>query len=42
MFARVSLDEFGVPCWPNGADIAPDALYRLAAAAGSGGHSQRG
>ena len=42
MFARVSLDEFGVPCWPNGADIAPDALYRLAAAAGSGGHSRRG
>ena len=27
LFARVSLDEFGAPCWPNGADIAPDALY---------------
>lgn len=30
-FARVSVDEFGVVCWPNGADLAPDALYaRLA------------
>ena len=26
-FARLSIDEFGVICWPNGADIAPDALY---------------
>jgi len=42
MFGRVTLDEFGVPCWPNGADIAPDTLYRLAAASGPGGQSQRG
>jgi len=41
MFERVTLDAFGVPCWPNGADIAPEALYRLAAASGPGGHSQR-
>jgi len=27
LFAQVSLDEFGAPCWPNGADIAPDAIY---------------
>ncbi|MGB5815220.1 MAG: DUF2442 domain-containing protein [Thermoanaerobaculia bacterium] len=27
-FAQVSIDEFGVICWPNGADLAPDALYR--------------
>jgi hypothetical protein len=27
LFAKVSLDEFGAPCWPNGADWAPDALY---------------
>jgi len=27
-FARVTVDEFGAPCWPNGADLAPDALYR--------------
>ncbi len=26
-FARVSIDEFGVLTWPNGADLAPDALY---------------
>ncbi|MBI5546178.1 MAG: DUF2442 domain-containing protein [Deltaproteobacteria bacterium] len=26
-FAQVSVDEFGAPCWPNGADLAPDALY---------------
>ncbi len=26
-FAQVGLDEFGAPCWPNGADIAPDAIY---------------
>ncbi|HUB26790.1 MAG TPA: DUF2442 domain-containing protein [Tepidisphaeraceae bacterium] len=26
-FAKASVDEFGVICWPNGADLAPDALY---------------
>ncbi|MBM4394202.1 MAG: DUF2442 domain-containing protein [Deltaproteobacteria bacterium] len=26
-FARVRLAEWGAPCWPNGVDIAPDALY---------------
>ncbi len=26
-FAEVTLDEFGAPCWPNGADVAPDAIY---------------
>ena len=27
LFAQVRLDEFGAPVWPNGADIAPDAIY---------------
>ena len=26
-FQRVFVDEFGAVCWPNGADLAPDALY---------------
>ncbi len=29
MFARVGVDDFGAVCWPNGADLAPDALYQL-------------
>jgi hypothetical protein len=28
VFARVRVDEYGAVCWPNGADLAPDALYR--------------
>ncbi|MGC2657601.1 MAG: DUF2442 domain-containing protein [Bryobacteraceae bacterium] len=27
-FAQVFVDGFGAVCWPNGADLAPDALYR--------------
>jgi hypothetical protein len=27
LFAQVRLDEFGAPCWPTGADLAPDAIY---------------
>jgi hypothetical protein len=35
LFAQVYVDEFGVVCWPNGADLAPDALYdRVAAGRG--------
>jgi hypothetical protein len=28
LFDQVSIDEFGAICWPNGADLAPDAVYR--------------
>ena len=27
-FAQASVDDYGAICWPNGADLAPDALYR--------------
>ena len=27
LFLQVTLDEFGVAHWPNGADLAPDALH---------------
>ncbi len=28
LFSQVRVDEFGAVCWPNNADLAPDALYR--------------
>lgn len=28
LFAQVNIDEFGALAWPNGADLAPDALYQ--------------
>ena len=27
LFSQVTIDEFGAICWPNGADLAPDALH---------------
>jgi len=27
VFQQVFVDEFGAVAWPNGADLAPDALY---------------
>jgi hypothetical protein len=26
-FRQVGIDEFGAVCWPNGPDLAPDALH---------------
>jgi hypothetical protein len=28
IFAQAFVDDFGAVAWPNGADLAPDALYR--------------
>jgi hypothetical protein len=28
LFNQVQVDEYGAVTWPNGADLAPDALYR--------------
>ena len=37
LFQQVVVDEFGAAAWPNGADLAPDALREaLAAPAPSG------
>jgi hypothetical protein len=27
LFQQIIVDEYGAVCWPNGADLAPDALY---------------
>jgi hypothetical protein len=27
-FRSVSIDEYGAVCWPNGADLAPDAIHQ--------------
>lgn len=33
LFQQAGIDEFGVVCWPNGADLAPDALHETLAGA---------
>jgi len=32
LFSKATVDEFGAICWPNGADLAPDAIYEDAVA----------
>ena len=27
LFVQAAVDRFGAVCWPNGADLAPDALH---------------
>jgi hypothetical protein len=27
LFRQVAIDEYGAVCWPNGPDLAPDAMY---------------
>lgn len=36
LFAAVALDEFGALAWPNGFDVAPDALHAELAGGGRG------
>ncbi len=40
-FSQLSVDEFGVICWPNGADIAPDAIYQKLKSGSSPGKKKR-
>lgn len=35
LFAQAKVDSFGIVCWPNGADLDSDVLYR-AISAGTG------
>ena len=36
LFAQAFVDEFGAVCWPNGADLAPDALCQRIAVTEAG------
>ena len=29
LFSQLRVGEFGAVCWPNGANLAPEGLYRL-------------
>lgn len=35
-FSQVTLSDYGAPLWPNGLDIAPDALHERLVRAGEG------
>ena len=39
LFSQVSVDTFGAICWPNGADLAPDHLYRQLKQSGNPGQA---
>lgn len=39
-FARVELAEWGAPVWPNGVDVAPDALHARLVAAQTGARAR--
>lgn len=41
VFAAAFLDEFGAIAWPNGFDLAPDALHEELAADAAGTRSTR-
>lgn len=32
LFAQANVDRFGIVCWPNGADLDSDVLYRAISA----------
>jgi hypothetical protein len=40
VFAQAHIDEFGVITWPNGADLAPDALHETLIAKNKRRHSK--
>jgi len=35
LFEQVFVDEFGAICWPNGVDLAPDAVHKALLSAAS-------
>ena len=42
LFAQVSIDNFGAVSWPNGLDLAPDAMYdEIASEAAKHSRSER-
>ena len=39
VFRQVAVDEFGAVAWPNGADLAPDAIHRQLAHSVASSHA---
>ncbi len=42
VFRQVTIDEFGAVCWPNGPDLAPDAMHARMKGRSLGEPSKRG